>query len=159
VETKDLRVRQKTFRYATAVRWTGDKTGEASSGERPLLKFSSPPEFRGKPGLWTPEDLFVGAVEMCQLLTFMALAKRADIEILSYESNASGTLEFIDGAYRFTEVVVSPSIIVDESVSELDVLDLVKEAHRMCLISNSISTKVRIEPTILQQEPEDVTPG
>jgi organic hydroperoxide reductase OsmC/OhrA len=155
--SKEPNIRQKQFTYATSIRWTGEKTGIISSGEKDPIEFTSPPEFKGVPGLWTPEELFVGAVEMCQLLTTMALAKRRNIHLISYDSNASGELKFVDGSYRFTGIVVRPTITVSAPATELDVFDLVREAHGLCLISNSISAYVKVEPTIVQEETEVVT--
>jgi peroxiredoxin-like protein len=153
VQAKDRNGRRKQFTYSTQVSWKGERTGVLSSVDRNPIIVSSPPEFNGMGGIWTPEDLFVGAIEMCQLLTFLALAERTGLRLMSYRSNASGTLELIDGAFRFTEVVVRPHIVVDSPDGEPDILDLVKQAHRLCLISNSVAATVKVEPTIVLESP------
>ena len=150
------RVRQKQFMYNTAVRWTGEKIGVLASDGKTDITVSSPPEFKGTPGLWTPEDMFVGALETCQLLTFLALAKRRNISVLSYSSTASGDLELVDGGFRFTRVVISPVIMVTDPSIEEEVLALVHQAHKNCLVANSVTATVEIRPRVLVEEPEEV---
>lgn len=150
------RVREKQFVYNTSVHWWGEKTGILATDGREALKVSSPPEFKGAPGLWTPEDMFVGALEMCQLLTFLALAKRRNISILSYASTASGNLELVNGGFRFTKVVITPLIGVADPAAEDEVLALVSQAHHHCLISNSVSCVVEVNPAVIIEEPERV---
>ena len=57
---------------------------------KPDLEVSSPPEFKGEAGIWTPEDLFVGALNACILMTFVAFATQKGLEFASYECRAEG---------------------------------------------------------------------
>jgi len=147
------RVRPKQFNYHTTVSWSGERKGLLGSSGKETLTISSPPEFKGSPGFWTPEDMFVGAIETCQLLTFLALAKRSNLTVLSYRSAASGVLEFLEGSYRFTRVTITPEIEVAGPVEEIEVLNLVSQAHRQCLVSNSISAAVIVDPKITIEDP------
>jgi len=83
-----MQVRGKVFTYRTSVRWTGRKTGEASSPGKPSLAVATPPEFKGHEGFWSPEDLFVASVDACVMTTFLALAERAGVSFAAYESEA-----------------------------------------------------------------------
>jgi len=150
------RVREKQFTYNTGVRWSGGKIGTLSTNGREPLRVSSPPEFKGTPGLWTPEDMFVGALEMCQLLTFLALAKRRNISIVSYSSTASGNLELVNGGFRFTKIVITPIVGVADPAAEDEVLALVSQAHHHCLVANSVSSTVEVNATVIIEEPEGV---
>jgi organic hydroperoxide reductase OsmC/OhrA len=153
------RVRQKQFTYNTAVRWTGEKIGVLSSDKKADVTVSSPPEFKGTPGLWTPEDMFVGALETCQFLTFLALAKRRNIKIMSYSSTASGDLELVNGGFRFTRVVISPVIMVEDPAAEEEVLALAHQAHKTCLVANSVTATMEIHPRVLVEVPEAAPPS
>ena len=76
------------------------------------MDIGSPPEFKGEPGLWSPEELFVGALNGCLMLTFVAMAQAKGLQFVAYESAAEGLLENVDGKYRITEVSVQPSLVV-----------------------------------------------
>ena len=146
------KVKHKSFTYTTGLTWIEGRTGTLASEGKPPVQISSPPEFKGNAGMWTPEDMFVGAVEMCQMLTFLALAQKQQLSLLSYKSSAKGMLEFIDGQYRFTHIIITPTIAVEQPASEIDVQTLMREAHKRCLISNSITAMVEVNPSIMVQE-------
>lgn len=147
-------VRQKQFTYSTSVAWSGGREGVLDSAGKESFTVSSPPEFKGTPGYWTPEDMFVGALEMCQLLTFLALAKRSRLTIVSYNSTASGTLEYVDGAFRFTKVIIEPAITVATPADEAEIHALVSQAHRQCLVANSVSMPVIVNPQVSVEQYE-----
>jgi organic hydroperoxide reductase OsmC/OhrA len=141
----------KTFTYHSGVEWKSERQGLLRSEGKPDISVSSPPEFKGIPGVWTPEDLFVAAVEICQMSTFLAFGIRKGIPLKSYKSSAEGLLENVDGKYRFTRITVKPEIVVEQSWTKEQVEELVHAAHENCLIGNSISAEVLVEPTIILQ--------
>ena len=139
----------KTFTYTTALDWLHARQGKLSSEGKPLIDVSSPPEFKGIPGVWTPEDLLVASVEICTMSTFLSFGGRRNIPLVSYKSSAEGTLEFVNGKYRFTEIRIMPSITVRKEWTREQVEEIVHEAHENCLIANSLTASVEIEPTIV----------
>lgn len=141
-------VRHKSFEYATTIRWTGERTGAIGSDGKPAVQVASPPEFKGVAGIWTPEDLYVAAIDICQMNTFLAFASRKGIVLKSYESAGKGTLDFVDGGYRFTRVLLTPAIVVAPGTDLALVASAVKEAHDNCLIGRSITATVEVTPTI-----------
>lgn len=140
--------RYRTFEYHTRTRWQHDKEGVISSEGKPDIDVASPPEFKGVPGKWTPEDLFIASIDLCQMTTFLAFAARAALSLKSYESRATGVLENDNGGYRFTRVVLSPIITVNRPAQETDIKALVESAHAHCLIGRSVNSVVSVEPTI-----------
>jgi peroxiredoxin-like protein len=152
MSTEQQKPKYKSFTYTTGLTWIEGKVGTLASGDKPELQISSPPEFKGNAGMWTPEDMFVGAVEMCQMLTFLALAHRQQVPLVSYKSSAKGTLEFVDGQYRFTHIIVTPTVVVEEPATEIEVQTLMREAHKRCLVSNSITAVVEVNPSVTVQE-------
>ena len=48
--------------YSTEIEWTGERHGDLRAPVLPELHVDAPPEFKGHPGVWTPERLFVAAV-------------------------------------------------------------------------------------------------
>ncbi|MCF7803434.1 MAG: OsmC family protein [Candidatus Marinimicrobia bacterium] len=138
----------KTFKYETSVDWTGNRAGNLTAEGKPDVEVSSPPEFKGEAGKWSPEDLFVAAVESCTMTTFLALAFHKDLPLESYESSAVGTMENDGGGYEFTKIVVKPVVRV-ETEEAIDLAErLMEKAHDRCLISNSIKGKTRVEADI-----------
>jgi organic hydroperoxide reductase OsmC/OhrA len=146
-----LTARAKSYTYKTGAVWTEGRSGVLSSEGKPTLRISSPPEFKGEPGTWTPEEMFVGSVEICHMTTFLAFAGKRRIPITSYKSHANGVLEFIDGDYRFTRIVIFPTITVATPAVETEVHTLLREAEKHCLVANSIASIVEVNPTIIVQ--------
>jgi len=136
----------KTFRYKTNTSWTSARRGTLEAAGRPNIVVGSPPEFKGEGGVWAPEELLVGSLNTCMMLTFLMLAEARGLRPAGYESEAEGLLENVEGKYRITEVTVRPRVVVS---SDTD-LELARkamdgvEAH--CFISNSITSRVKLTP-------------
>ena len=143
------RVKPKVFHYDVRVRWSGEKRGTLTAEGKPSLEVASPPEFKGHPGIWSPEDLFVSAAAACTMTTFLAFAARKGIDLDSYECDATGTLEMAEGKFRFSRIVLRPRIVVVRAEDRDKALDTFHEAEASCLVSNSLLTKVEGEPEIL----------
>jgi organic hydroperoxide reductase OsmC/OhrA len=149
IESTPLKHRAYTFRTCTM--WTGGVSATLTADGKPPLHVSRPPEFMGEQGVWTSEDMFVAAVETCHMATFLSYARKQNLPILSYRSHANGVLEFIDGDYRFTRIVLFPTITVAGPEVEQEVHSLLREAQRHCLVVNSIASIVEVNPTIMVQ--------
>ena len=145
-------VRHKSFTYQTFCEWAGGKAATFSATGKPTLRVSSPPEFRGEENVWTPEDLFVGSIEICLLMTFAAIAQRRQIPVEAYYSEAEGLLEFVEDGYRFTRVVIKPTIVVANHDAIDAAIEAIGRAHRDCLVSNSLLTEVSVEPDVRMRE-------
>ena len=76
------------------------------------------------------------------------IAQKRDLPIDAYYSESTGLLEFIDGAYRFTRVVVKPTIIVANEAAIEPAREAIKRAHRDCLVANSVLAEMVVEPDI-----------
>jgi organic hydroperoxide reductase OsmC/OhrA len=148
------KVRHKSFTYRTASQWTSGRSGVVTSEGKHAVLASSPPEFKGEPGRWTPEDLFVAAIDLCTMTTFTAFAQRLKIPVISYQSEAEGTLEFVDDGYRFTRVVLRPRIMVAEPAAVATAEKAMHDAHESCLVARSVRAEVTIEPTIGVASPD-----
>lgn len=143
-----MEVRSKVFTYRTTVKWTGQKKGEASSPGKPAIQVATPPEFKGHEGIWSPEDLFVASVNVCVMTTFLALAERAGLSFTAYRSEAEGRLEMMDGKFQVTAITLRPEVALQATEDSEKAGELLAKAERNCLISNSVRTKVSLEPLI-----------
>lgn len=149
-------------RYALRATWTGDR-GTGTSGYRdydrsvtlsvdgkPDIAASSDKPFRGDPARWNPEDLLLGALSECHLLSYLHACVQAGVVVLAYTDDASGTMvEDGRGGGAFTEVVLRPTVtIAAESMREAATAAHA-QARDWCFIANSVNFPVRHEPTIL----------
>jgi organic hydroperoxide reductase OsmC/OhrA len=146
--TAGPKVKYKTFTYRTQLKWLENRSGTLSGEQKPSLRVASPPEFKGEAGVWTPEELFVGCVDICTMTTFLAFAEHLQIPLVSYTSMAEGVLEFVDGSYKFTKVILRPTILVSSSEAVEQARRTLHDAHKRCLITNSICAEVIAEPSI-----------
>ena len=138
----------KSFSYENNVTWKAARRGMVRAASKPDLEVSSPPEFKGEAGIWTPEDLFVGALNTCILMTFVAFATQKGLDFASYDCRAEGRLEFVEGKYRFTEVKLYPQVVVKSPADVERATSILEIAHANCFISNSISSAVALAPEI-----------
>ncbi len=134
--------------YKTKVVWTGEHWGNLTCSNGPQMEFSAPPALHGHPNVMTPEDAFVGAVNMCIHLMFLWVVEKFKINLLSYECEAEGFVEdLIDRTSLFTKIVLRPKIKV-KGTSEERVRKALKLAEKYSLIAQSIKSEVVINSQI-----------
>ena len=117
------------------------------------LALSSDPAFRGDPARMNPEGLLVMAAASCQLLSFLAVAARARLDVVSYEDDAEAEMPEDDKPVRITSIRLRPRITLRlGKADEARVRQLVDLAHRECYIANSLRTEIVVEPTVVWLE-------
>jgi organic hydroperoxide reductase OsmC/OhrA len=138
--------RYKSFRYKARTTLDSARRGTLSAAGKPSIAVGSPPEFKGAPDIWAPEELLVGSVNTCMMLTFLALAHAKGLAPVGYESEAEGLLENVEGKYRITEVTIRPRVSL-KSKAELErASEIMEGVEAQCFISNSIKSKVLLSP-------------
>jgi organic hydroperoxide reductase OsmC/OhrA len=110
------------------------------------MEVGSPAEFKGDPGIWSPEELLVCALNACLMLTFVSWAQNKGVQVVVYESKAEGLLENVDGKYRITEVSVQPSLVLKSQTDVEAARAIMDEVEENCFISNSIRAKLKLAP-------------
>src|SRR5246127_11065 len=128
----------KSFRYKANTVWNSARRGTLSASGKPSIDVGSPPEFKGEPDIWAPEELLVGSVNTCMMLTFLALANARGLTPAGYESEAEGLLENVEGKYRITEVTVRPHIFIRAEAELEHAREIMEAAEAKCFISNSV---------------------
>jgi peroxiredoxin-like protein len=134
--------------YTTEVEWTGERHGDLRAPLLPGLQVDAPPEFKGHDGVWTPEHLFVAAVNSCFMTTFLAIAENSKLDFLSFKSNAEGKLEKNGHGFIMSELVLRPKLVIKAGRDAERALRILEKAEKHCLISNSIKTVTTLEPDI-----------
>jgi peroxiredoxin-like protein len=143
-----VKIKGKSFIYRTNINLTGKGEGIIESGNRPSIELSTPAEFGGKDGTWTPEDLLVASVNACLMTTFSYYAEKRGFKFVSYESFAEGIIELFEMKYSFSKITIKPKIIVNSKDDIEIVEDLLKISEDNCFISNSLKAKVILEPKV-----------
>ncbi len=143
-----------THTYRTDLSWSG-ATDDYETYSRAHdvsmsgtdVKISADVAFRGDPALPNPEQLVVAAASSCQLLSFLAVAARSKVRVVSYTDTAEGIMPESERPIRITSIVLRPHVVVEGTTIER-VERLLEKAHRECYIANSLTTEVTLEPTI-----------
>src|SRR5262245_49093546 len=137
-------------RYTTCCEWEGstgagyhayDRTHRATAPPaHGSLTLSADPAFRGVPELLDPEQLLVLAASSCQLLSFLAVAARARIDVVAYRDDAEGVMPEDDPPVRITRIVLLPEVTVRGDVTDERLEHLVEVAQRECYRAKRLST-------------------
>ncbi|HRC24768.1 MAG TPA: OsmC family protein, partial [Nitrospira sp.] len=136
------------YTYRTAVKWTEQKKGTITCEGKPDIQVATPPEFKGHEGIWSPEDLYVASANICLMTTFLAVAERAGLTFTSYHCEAEGRLELVEGKFQVTVITLRPQIALQSGSDAAKAKELIEKAEANCLISNSMKTRIALEPTI-----------
>ncbi|NOZ64156.1 MAG: OsmC family peroxiredoxin [Caldiserica bacterium] len=133
----------RSFVFKTKVKWEENKKGEIWSSKTPRIKISTPPEFKGPEGFWSPEELFLASVNTCIMTTFLYFKDKFSFHLFSYESEIEGAVSFKEGKLSFTSITIYPRIKVKKGeISRAK--SAMKKTEEYCLISNSIRPKVKV---------------
>jgi organic hydroperoxide reductase OsmC/OhrA len=126
-----------------------EATCAAADGAHPLpLSLSADPAFGGDPAKLNPEQLLVLAASSCQMLSFLAVAARARLDVIAYEDDAEGVMPEDERPMRITRIALRPRItIAGEAPGDERLRELTETAHRHCFIANSLTTEIVFEPT------------
>jgi organic hydroperoxide reductase OsmC/OhrA len=144
-----------THQFSARAQWRKAGDGPAAfnhtvafEGRTPIT-VSAAPQYKGDPSKTNPEELFLASLASCQLLSYLALAGRAGIDVVAYEDDAQATLAIADKKMRMTEVVLRPRITVAAGADVAKARALVDAAHEVCFIANSVACTVRVEPELM----------
>ncbi len=137
-------------RYHTSAVWTEGREGSVSAeGIAEPVRFSAPPEFMGKAGVWTPEHFFAAAMASCFVTTFKAISEFSKFEFLSLEVDLDAILEKEQGGYSFTKVIIRPRLQIADASGQERGLRLLEKAERACLVSRSVKSQIELRPEVL----------
>jgi len=148
---------EKTYTYHGSAHLIGKTKSYVSAEGVPLaLQFSSPPEFNGERGKWTPEHLLMAAISSCLAATFRGMAEHSKFEYISLHVDAEGTLEKLEDGFRFTRVVLRPRLGVLRDDDRERAVKLLQKAERACLIARSLLSEVTMDPLIVVQAADEI---
>lgn len=113
------------------------------------LSLSADPAFRGDADLLDPEQLLVTAASSCQLLSFLAVAARAGLDVRAYEDVATAVLDTGGVSPQIVEIRLAPVVRVAAGTDHEQVRAAAASAHRGCYIANTLTCPVHVEVTVV----------
>jgi peroxiredoxin-like protein len=139
-----------THQYEVNLQWIEDRRGTINSPVLPQeIEIATPPDFpKGISGLWSPEHLFVGAINSCFMTTFLAIAENSKLDFVDFKCNAVGIVDKVDGKFQVTEVTLKPCVSISEINSKDRAIRVLEMSEKNCLISNSVNSKVTLHTEI-----------
>lgn len=150
-----------THQYRTSLTW-GGSTGLGydaydrahhlrAVGPDQVLDLSSDPSFRGDAALLNPEQLLVAAASSCQLLSFLAVAARARLDVTAYRDDAVAVMPEGDPPVRITRIDLHPTVTLSAGdrppTEEGRLRHLTEVAHRECFVANTLRCEVVVHAT------------
>jgi organic hydroperoxide reductase OsmC/OhrA len=134
--------------YKTTTIWKGGHLGEIVCSNGAQMDFSAPVALFGKPNVLTPEDAFVGALNMCFQLMFIWSVEKLRIDLVSYECEAEGFVEeLLDRTSVFKKIILRPKIKVC-NCTENTVRRALTLAEKFSLVAQSIKAELVVDPQI-----------
>lgn len=141
--------------YEVDLTWDKDRKGTLSSTVlNDKIEVATPPQFpKGMERIWSPEHLFVASVSSCLMTTFLAIADNSKLACSDFKVKAEGQLEKVNGKYMVTEISLFPVVVIEEEKQAEKAERILYKSEAACLISNSILTKIIMEPKVVVEEP------
>jgi organic hydroperoxide reductase OsmC/OhrA len=141
--------------YSLTVRWTGN-LGTGTSSYRdysrdhdieipglPVLKGSADPTFHGDRSRFNPEQLLLTALAQCHMLSFLHVAVKHGVVVVSYEDNAGGMMRLNrDGSGQFETVTLRPHVVLADPAHVALAEELHRQANAVCFIARSVNFPV-----------------
>ncbi|HEV7386523.1 MAG TPA: OsmC family protein [Phenylobacterium sp.] len=100
------------------------------------------------PGAVDPEEMLVGAINTCHMLSFLHVAREAGFLVSHYRDEAEGVMTKRDGEMWVSKVTLHPEVTYEgraPTPAERDALH--EKAHHICFIANSVKTEIVVEET------------
>ena len=105
------------------------------------------PEWGGKAENTNPEQALASALSSCHMMTFLALAAKANWPVASYHDHAVAHLgKNPKGQMSVTRIDLHPVVRFDTgfAVEDKKLEEMQDRAHRYCFIANTLAESVEI---------------
>jgi len=120
-----------------------------SSEGLPDLETAGPAQFGGPGDVWSPEDMLVGSVANCLILSFRAIARAAKLDWLTLECEAEGTLDKVEKLTQFVGFNIKARLTIPNEADRNKAGVLLEKAEKYCLITNSLKAEPHLEAEVV----------
>lgn len=135
-------------RYAVTAAPVSDGSVHLTTSGVRALTTDAPAEFDGPGDAWSPETLLVGAAADCFAITFRGVARASRLPWDQMTCEATGVLDRVDGAMRFTHLDFHVRLALPDAASEDLARRVLDKVKRQCLITNSLNAEIGLHTTI-----------
>jgi organic hydroperoxide reductase OsmC/OhrA len=98
-------------------------------------------------GAVDPEEMLVGAINTCHMLSFLHIAREAGFVVTAYRDEAVGEMtKREDGEMWVSKVTLHPEIAYEDrqpTAAERETMHA--KAHHICFIANSVKTEIVVQ--------------
>ncbi len=142
---------EEIHQYEVNLQWNHDRKGTLSSPELPQqIEVVTPPDFyKGIPGFWSPEHLFVASIVSCFMTTFLSIAENSKLEYTDLRIQASGVVDKVEGKFQVTEITLKPTATIPSNMSTEKATRVIEMAEKNCLIANSVKTIIQLQSKVI----------
>lgn len=147
--------------YRLHLAWQGNR-GEGTTGYRaygrqvlltaegkPDLAGSADPVFRGDADRWNPEEMLLGALAQCHLLSYLHHAVLHGVVVTAYTDDPVATMTQQGIGGHLTGAVLRPRVTVRDAAMVETAQQLHGPAGEACFIASSVRFPVTHEPVTL----------
>ncbi len=114
-------------------------------GANKVYEIAPASEFGGRDELLSPEDMFVGAVNSCLMMTFFYFINKSGISLVSYEASGKGIVEKGKDGLKFTAVNIEAIAVIDSEELTEQIKRAGELAEKYCLVSKSLACDVQYD--------------
>ena len=131
-------------RYGVRTRYEGSQGLALEAPGKPVLRVASPPEFKGGiSGVWSPEELLVGALASCYERTLVAIAEHEGMPLHAVRVDATGHVQRKDTKYHFVLFELDVELETDAG-HECQAEHVAELAHERCLVGSALDAPVHL---------------
>lgn len=129
------------------------RNGELSAQDHAPIGVSAAGGFSGDITQWNPEELLMGALAQCHMLSFLWVAQSEGVTVVSYTDAVSGEMDMRGGVGAMTEVTLNPTVVVDSEADAERIGEFHERAKAMCVIRSSVNFPVLLESNVEVSSP------
>lgn len=115
--------------------------------ERYDVQVDAAPEWGGDPDNTNPEQALASALSSCHMMTFLALAAKANWPVASYHDYAVAHLgKNTKGQMSVTRIDLHPVVRFDTgfAIDAAELNQMQHRAHRYCFVANTLNDSVEV---------------
>jgi organic hydroperoxide reductase OsmC/OhrA len=117
---------------------------------RDPIALGPPPQFGGDDHAWSPEELLVGATLECLWTTFLAFAKRDQLDVLGWSGTGVAILDRGPRVPVFTSITLIVEVQVPAGEQDRG-RRLLEKAEASCIIANALNVPVKLEASVVAE--------
>ena len=129
-------------RYGVRTRFRGSQGLALEAPGKPVLRIASAGEFRdGVEGVWSPEELLVGALASCYQRSLVEIAEYRGMPLHAVRVDGTGHVQRKDTEYHFVLFELDVELEVD-SGCEGEAGDIAELARQRCLVGAALDVPI-----------------